>query len=205
MAAAGRGETAAIFAFDEGLGTVFARAAGLGMKLKEHVDSGMIRVQQIDPAEMSPGEFVHRLRQTVERDATRLLVIDSLNGFMNAMPDERFLTLQLHELTSYLSQRGVATILILEQHGVIGPMETPIDISYLADSVLMLRYFEAGGRVRRAISVVKKRSNQHEDAIRELRLTSAGIRVGPPLTEFTGILSGTPTYLGGQSPLLSQN
>jgi circadian clock protein KaiC len=202
VAAAARGESAAIFAFDEGLGTLFARAAGLGMPLREHVDAGRIRVQQIDPAEMSPGEFVHRLRRTVEENETRLLVIDSLNGFMNAMPDERFLILQMHELTSYLNQRGVATILVLAQHGMIGHMETPVDISYLADSVLMLRYFEAGGRVRRAISVVKKRSSLHEDAIRELRLTSSGILVGPPLTEFTGILSGTPTYRGEQSPLL---
>jgi circadian clock protein KaiC len=202
IAAAARGETVGVFAFDEGLGTVFARAAGLGMPLQSHVDSGRIRVQQIDPAELSPGEFAYTVRHSVQHDGFRVVIIDSLNGYMNAMPEERFLVLQMHELLSTLNQLGVVTILVLAQHGLMGPMQTPLDISYLSDAVLMLRYFEAEGRVRRAISVVKKRSGKHEDAIREFRLTGEGVKVGPPLTEFQGILSGVPNYRGGPSPLL---
>ena len=202
MAAAARGETVALFAFDEGLGTVFARARGLGMPLQSHVDSGQICVQQIDPAEMSPGEFAHLVRHSVQQSGVRVVIIDSLNGYMNAMPEERFLVLQMHELLSALNQLGVVTILVLAQHGLMGPMQTPLDISYLSDAVLMLRYFEAEGRVRRAISVVKKRSGAHEDTIREFRLTGEGVKVGPPLTEFQGILTGVPNYRGGASPLL---
>ncbi len=202
MAAAARDETVAVFAFDEGLGTVFARAQGLGMELQSHVDSGRICVQQIDPAEMSPGEFAHTVRQSVQQDGVRVVIIDSLNGYMNAMPEERFLVLQMHELLSTLNQLGVITILVLAQHGLMGPMQTPLDISYLSDAVLMLRYFEAEGRVRRAISVVKKRSGAHEDTIREFRLTNDGVKVGPPLTEFQGILTGVPDYRGGANPLL---
>jgi circadian clock protein KaiC len=203
MAAAARGEEVAIFAFDEGLGTVFARAAGLGLPLQAHVASGRVRMQQIDPAEMSPGEFAHRVRESVEREGIRVVVIDSLNGYMNAMPEERFLVLQMHELLSTLNQLGVITILVLAQHGLMGPMQTPLDISYLSDAVLMLRYFEAEGRVRRAISVVKKRSSAHEDAIREFRLTAEGVKIGPPLTEFQGVLSGVPNYRGETGPLLT--
>jgi circadian clock protein KaiC len=202
MAAASRDERVEVFAFDEGLGTVFARAAGLGMPLQEQVDAGQIRVQQIDPAEMSPGEFAHLVRRGVQEDGVRVVVIDSLNGYMNAMPEERFLVLQMHELLSTLNQLGVVTILVLAQHGMMGPMQTPLDISYLSDAVLMLRYFEAEGRVRRAMSVVKKRSGEHEDTIREFRLTGQGVKVGPPLTQFHGILSGTPSYRGAATPLL---
>jgi circadian clock protein KaiC len=202
MAAANRDERVEVFAFDEGLGTVFARAAGLGMPLQEQVDAGRIRVQQIDPAEMSPGEFAHLVRRGVQEDGVRVVVIDSLNGYMNAMPEERFLVLQMHELLSTLNQLGVVTILVLAQHGMMGPMQTPLDISYLSDAVLMLRYFEAEGRVRRAMSVVKKRSGEHEDTIREFRLTGQGVKVGPPLTQFHGILSGTPSYRGAATPLL---
>lgn len=202
MAAATRGEKVDVFAFDEGLGTVFARAAGLGMPLKARVDSGQIRIQQIDPAEMSPGEFAHIVRHSVQEDGVRVVIIDSLNGYMNAMPEERFLVLQMHELLSTLNQLGVVTVLVLAQHGLMGPMQTPLDISYLSDAVLMLRYFEAEGRVRRAISVVKKRSGTHEDAIREFRMNADGVKVGPPLTEFQGILSGVPNYRGDASPLL---
>jgi circadian clock protein KaiC len=202
VAAAERGESATIFAFDEGLGTIFARAAGFGIPLQKHVDSGHIVVRQIDPAELSPGEFAHIVRQCVETGRTRLVIIDSLNGYLNAMPEERFLVLQMHELLSYLGQLGVVTILVLAQHGLVGPMQTPVDISYLSDAVLMLRYFEADGRVRRAISVVKKRSGLHENAIREFQLGAGGVRLGPPLTEFQGILSGVPVYTGGSQPLL---
>jgi circadian clock protein KaiC len=202
MAAAARGEAVSIFAFDEGLGTVFARAAGLGMPLQKHIDNGQVRVAQIDPAEMSPGEFADRVHASIENDNVRVIVIDSINGYMNAMPEERSLVLQLHELLSILNQLGVVTILVLAQHGIMGPMQTPLDVSFLSDGVLLLRYFEAEGRVRRAISVVKKRSGAHEDAIREFRLTSEGVRVGPPLTQFQGVLSGAPSYHGKATPLL---
>jgi circadian clock protein KaiC len=202
LSAAEKGERAAFFAFDEGLGTVYARAEMIGLPLKELVDAGKIHLQQIDPAEMSPGEFTHLIRQSVEQDGARVVVIDSLNGYMNAMPDERFLVLQMHELLSYLNQLGVLTIVVLAQHGLVGPMQTPVDISYISDAVLMLRYFEAAGEVRRAISVVKKRSGPHEHTIREYRLSPAGIRLGPPLTEFSGILTGTPSYTGPIQPLM---
>jgi len=205
VGAAQRGECVAMFAFDEGLGTLFARAAGLGVNLQEYVDQGLITVQQIDPAEMSPGEFTQVVRDAVERRNVRVLLIDSLNGYRNAMPDERFLVLLMHELLSYLNQLGVLTIMVLAQHGLLGQMQTPIDLSYLSDAVIMLRYFEAGGRVRRAISVVKKRSGTHENAIREFQLTSEGVKVGPPLTEFSGILTGTPTYVGDPKPLMAEN
>lgn len=196
IAAAQRGEHAVYFAFDEGRGTLMARARTLGLPLQALLDSGSIRYQQIDPAELSPGEFASIVRNSVEADRARIIVIDSLNGYLNAMPDERFLILQMHELLSYLGQQGVLCILILAQHGLVGPMETPLDISYLSDAVLMLRYFEAGGTVRRAISVVKKRSGRHEHTIREFRLTDHGIDLGLPLTNFSGIFSGTPRYLG---------
>jgi circadian clock protein KaiC len=202
VAAAERGENVAFFAFDEGLGTIYGRATGLGIPLSPHVDAGRIRMRQIDPAEMSPGEFAHLVRCNVERDGARLIVIDSLNGYLNAMPEERFLVLQMHELLSYLNQLGVVSILVLAQHGLMGPMQTPLDISYLSDAVLMLRYFEAEGQVRRAISLVKKRSGAHEGTIREFRLTARGLQVGPPLTKFRGIFTGTPVYEGGLNPLL---
>src|ERR1700747_157849 len=153
---------------------------------------------------MSPGEFTQLVRDAVEKRNVRVLLIDSLNGYLNAMPDERFLVLQVHELLSYLNQLGVLTIMVLAQHGLLGHMLTPVDLSYLSDAVIMLRYFEAGGRVRRAISVVKKRSGLHENTIREFQLTTEGVRVGPPLTEFSGILTGTPIYVGGSSPLMSE-
>jgi circadian clock protein KaiC len=202
VSAASRGERVALYAFDEGLGTLFARTAQLGVPLQGFVDKGVISIQQIDPAEMSPGEFSHLVRDAVEKRGVRVLVIDSLNGYLNAMPDERFLVLQMHELLSYLNQVGVLTIMVLAQHGLVGHMQTPIDLSYLSDAVVMLRYFEAGGRVRRAISVVKKRSGNHEDTIREFQLTSEGLKVGPPLTEFSGILTGTPEYVGSPQPLM---
>jgi len=201
IAAAGRGEHAVFFAFDEGRGTMEARARTLGLPLQPALESGLIRVQQIDPAEMSPGEFAANVRRSVEDDNARIVVIDSLNGYLNAMPDERFLILQMHELLSYLAQQGVLTILVLAQHGLVGPMDTPLDMSYLSDSVVMLRYFEVAGTVRRALSVVKKRSGHHEHAIREFRLSDQGIKLGPPLTQFSGIFSGTPQYLGDTAPL----
>jgi circadian clock protein KaiC len=205
IAAAQRGERSVFFAFDEGRGTLEARAKTIGLPLQESLDKGLIRFQQIDPAELSPGEFAANVRKSVEVDGARVVVIDSLNGYLNSMPDGRFLILQMHELLTYLNQRGILTLLVLAQHGLVGPMDTPLDISYLSDSVLMLRYFEHAGRVRRALSVVKKRSGNHEHTIREFRLTSRGIVVGPPLANFSGIFSGTPQYTGDPSPLMQSD
>jgi circadian clock protein KaiC len=204
VSAAQRGERVAMYAFDEGLGTLFARAEALGVPLRDYVDQGLVSIQQIDPAEMSPGEFSHLVRSAVEKDDVRVIIIDSLNGYLNAMPDERFLVLQMHELLSYLNQLGILTLMVLAQHGLVGQMQTPIDLSYLSDAVIMLRYFEATGRVRRAISVVKKRSGTHENTIREFQLSAQGLKVGPPLTEFSGILTGTPTYVGNAEPLMPE-
>jgi circadian clock protein KaiC len=205
IAAAGRGEHAVIYAFDEGLGTILARAAALGMPLQAAVDAGLVRIQQVDPAELSPGEFTSLVRRAVEVDGARVIVIDSLNGYLSAMPDERFLVLQRHELLRYLSQLGVLSILVLAQHGLVGPMQTPLDISYLSDAVLMLRYFEFEGSVRRALSVVKRRGGGHEHSIREFRLSQRGLVIGPPLRDFSGIFTGTPHYTGGSSPLLGDD
>jgi circadian clock protein KaiC len=200
IAAAQRGEHSVYFAFDEGRGTLEARARVLGLNLDDALAAGLIRFQQIDPAEMSPGEFAANVRRSVEVDKARLIIIDSLNGYLNSMPEGRFLVLQMHELLSYLNQQGVLTLLVLAQHGLVGPMNTPLDMSYLSDGVLMLRYFEYGGMVRRALSVVKKRSGTHEHSIREFRLSSGGISVGPPLVNFRGIFSGTPEYTGESIP-----
>jgi circadian clock protein KaiC len=200
IAAAERGEHAVFFAFDEGRGTLEARARTLGLPLQQHLDSGLIRFRQIDPAELSPGEFAAFVRQAVEQDNARIIVLDSLNGYLNAMPDERFLILQMHELLSYLAQLGVLTILVLAQHGLVGPIDTPLDMSYLSDAVLLLRYFELAGTVRRALSVVKKRSSRHEHSVREFRLTDDGVKLGPPLTEFSGILAGAPRFIGEHIP-----
>jgi circadian clock protein KaiC len=203
IAAVTRGEYAVFFAFDEGKGTLKARSQTIGLDLEPAIASGKLNVQQIDPAEMSPGEFASLVRHSVERDKARVIIIDSLNGYLNAIPDSRFLILQMHELLSYLNQQGVLTILVLAQHGLVGPMDTPIDVSYLSDAVIMLRYFEYAGTVRRALSVVKKRSGKHEHTIREFQLGKDGITVGPPLTHFRGVFSGTPVYTGDSSPLLS--
>lgn len=200
IAAAERDEHAVFFSFDEGRGTFEARAHSLGFPLQKHASTGRMRFQQVDPAELSPGEFAANVRRSVEIDHARVVVIDSLNGYLNAMPDERFLILQMHELLTYLAQQGVLTILVLAQHGMVGPMETPLDISYLSDTVLMLRYFELDGTVRRALSVVKKRSGHHEHTIREFRLGRAGVTLGPPLKSFGGILSGVPQYTGPVPP-----
>jgi circadian clock protein KaiC len=193
VAAAERGEHAALFIFDEGRATLFQRAAGMGIPLRRHCESGRIRLQQVDPAELSPGEFAHIIRRTVEKHGSKVVVIDSLNGYLNAMPEERFPQIHLHELLMFLGQQGVATFLVVAQHGLIGAnMQTPVDASYLADTVLLLRFFEASGKLRRAVSALKKRSGSHEDALREYRLTRTGIWVGEPLTEFHGVLAGTP-------------
>jgi circadian clock protein KaiC len=193
VAAAARGEHAAMFVFDENRATLFRRAAGLGMDLKGHYERGRIRIQQVDPAELSPGELAHVIRRTVNQHKSRVLVIDSLNGYLNAMPEERFLQIHLHELLTYLAQQGVVTFLVVAQHGLIGShMQTPVDASYIADTVLVLRFFEVQGKLRRAVSVLKKRTGGHEDTLREYRLTPNGIWVGEPLTQFHGVLAGVP-------------
>jgi circadian clock protein KaiC len=204
-AAATRGEPAAIFALDEGAGTLYARSRALGLPLEAHVRSGLLRVRQIDPVELSAGEFEWLIRRAVEDDGARLIVIDSLNGYYNAMAEEKLLSVQLHDLFSYLRQCGVAVVTTMTQHGFVGPhMDVPIDVSYLADAVLLLRYFEADGEIRKAISVPKKRSGRHENAIRELAMNSNGLRVGPPLRQFRGLLTGAPEYVGTSDTLLER-
>ena len=195
--ATARGEMAAAFIFDEGVNTYLNRAAGLGMDLRRAVSTGHFKVQKVNPAELSPGEFAHYVKGSVERSGARVVVIDSLNGYLQAMPDERFLTVQMHELLTYLNQQGIVTILVMAQHGFLGTaMNSPVDVSYLADTVVLLRYFESKGAIRRAVSVVKKRSGYHEDTIRELRLSSKGMEVGKPLNDFHGVLTGIPVYSG---------
>ena len=196
--AAKQGECAALYAFDEGTESIIERASGIGMEIGPLIASGDIVLHQINPAEMSPGEFTALVCRGVnERNAT-VVVIDSLNGYLQAMPQERFLPLEIHQLLSYLNQQRVLTILVMAQHGLVGVVESPIDLSYLSDAVLLLRFFEAQGKVRKAISVLKKRVGTHEDTIRELRLTGQGLQVGEPLTDFQGIMSGIPTYVGSQ-------
>lgn len=193
-ASASRGEKAAVFVFDEIVETYIGRAAGIGTDIQSHIDDNLITLTQVDPAELTPGEFAHKVLSAVDRDGVRVVVIDSLNGYLNAMPEERFLTIQMHELLTFLNQRGVVTLLVMAQHGFLGTMDSPVDVSYLADTVLMLRYFEAEGAVHRAVSVIKKRTGAHENTIRELKITPQGLRVGEPLTRFRGVLTGVPSY-----------
>jgi circadian clock protein KaiC len=181
------------------------RSAGLGMAIAPYVRSGQITLEQINPAEMSPGEFTRLVRDTVERNDTKVVVIDTLNGLLSAMPDERHLILQVHELLAYLSQVGVLTILIVAQHGMVGPMKNPLDLSYISDTVLLFRFFEARGEIRKAISVMKKRVGSHQSSIREFRLSNNGLEVGEPLTAFEGIMTGVPTYTGPRRMLKGRN
>ncbi|KFN50758.1 ATPase domain-containing protein [Arenimonas composti] len=194
VAAARRGEVAAVYLFDESEETLRTRCDGMTMGLEDHIEAGRIRVRQIDPAELTPGELAHDIRAMVEQGGAKVVVLDSLNGFLNAMPDERFLIVHLHELLTFLGQSGVATILIGAQHGLIGVnMSTPVDASYLADAVVMLRYFESEGEVHQAISVLKKRGGAHERTIRGFSMRDDGLHVGPPLRQFRGILTGVPS------------
>jgi circadian clock protein KaiC len=195
-AAGDRGQRAAMFIFDESVNTLLNRTTALGINLSKHVESGNISIQPIDPGELSPGQFAHAISKAVdERDAT-IVVIDSLNGYLNATPEERFLAIQLHELLAYLGQKGVATILIGAHQGLIGgQMITPVDASYLADAIILMRYYETEGEVRQAISIVKKRGGDHERTIREFRIREGGIQVGPPLRKFRGILTGVPVLV----------
>lgn len=203
VTAAERGEASVIFTFDEVRQSVLDRCAGLGMSIEKHVDSGLIRLEQIDPAELSPGEFIHRIRKGVEKEGWRIVIIDSLNGLLNAMSGEQALSVQLHELLSYLNQIGVAGFMVMAQYGILGHgMASPVDVSYLADNVLLLRYFEAQGAVKQAISVVKRRGGAHERTLRELVMRDGKLMIGGPLSEFEGVLTGTPRYFGDRKPLM---
>lgn len=194
-----RGEGVAIFTFDETRQSFADRSRGLGMDLDPYLEDGTIHLEQVDPAELSPGEFINRIRRGVDELKWRVVIIDSLNGLMNSMSEENALTMQLHELLSYLNQLGVASFMVLAQYGLLGvAMSTPADVSYLADNVLLLRYFEAGGEVRQALSVVKRRSGPHERSIREFVMRNGTLSIGQPLVNFVGVLTGTPQYTGGQ-------
>lgn len=197
-AAAQRGERAEYYVFDESTATLCQRAEDLQIRVAPHLQSGVLQIRQVDPADTSPGQLAHRVRRAVEDEKVRVVILDSLNGYVTAMPHEEFLHLHLHELLMYLNQQGVMTVMVLAQHGLVGPMGTPIDISYLADSVLITRFFEALGHIRKAISIVKKRSGPHESTVRELSMAPGGVIIGPPLTDFQGVLTGVPAYLGGE-------
>jgi circadian clock protein KaiC len=203
IAAVERGEKAALFIFDEELGLLLDRAKLLGMDLEALRATGNLFIEQIDAAEQSPGEFTHRVRTRIDRDAVKTVVIDSLNGYQAAMPEEQFLVLHVHELLQYLNRQGASTFLTVAQHGLVGDMKAPVDITYIADTVILLRYFEAFGRIRRALSIIKKRFGSHENTIREIRIDSRGISIGEPLEGFQGVLRGVPVFTDKDStPLL---
>jgi circadian clock protein KaiC len=201
-AAVARGENAALFIFDEELGLLFERMKNMGIDLAALQATGNLLIEQVDAAELSPGEFSHRVRRCVDERGIKTVVIDSINGYQAAMPEENALILHMHELLLYLNRRGAATFMTVAQHGLVGDMQAPVDITYLADTVILLRYFEALGKVRRAISIIKKRTGAHESTIREYRISSQGMTVGEPLDNFQGVLRGIPTYMGAGSPLL---
>ena len=192
MAAAERGEHSSMFIFDESIRSLVIRSKGIGFPIEERIADGSIAVRSVDPAELSPGEFITAIRHAVEVDNARVIVIDSLNGYLNAMPEERFVLVQLHELLAYLGQQGVLTLLVSAQQGLIGQMQNTMDVSYLADNVILLRYYEAEGEVKQAISVLKKRTGVHERTIRELRICKSGVSISEPLRHFRGVLTGVP-------------
>ncbi len=196
-----RGETCAYFLFDEGLATLLSRAASMSMDIRPFIDSGQLIIQQIDPAEISPGEFSNLVRKAVSEGGATYIAIDSLNAFLQAMPGEKFLLLQMHELLSYLNQLGIVTLLVLGQHGLLGDVRSDVDLSYLSDAIVLFRFFEARGEILTAISAVKSRASAHERAIREFRLGATGVRVGEPLTDFEGVMTGVPVYRGRQAML----
>jgi circadian clock protein KaiC len=205
LAALKRGEPASIYTFDESRETLIERSNGLGMRLQPYLDSGKLQLEAVNAAELSPGHFAHRVRNRIERHPEGVVVIDSLNSYLNAMPAEQFLVMQMHELLAYLNSKGILSILVMAQTGLIGQMHSPLDLSYLTDTVVLLRYFEFRGAVRKAISVIKKRSGAHEETIREFKLAAGGVFVGPPLGEFQGVLTGVPTYTGQAGPLLGKD
>lgn len=217
VAAAERGEKCLGFILDETLGTLLNRAGQLGLDLKPHIDSGMIRFVQVNPAEIVPGELAKLIRDAVEREDVRVVVLDSINGYLNALSQERFLNLQLHEMLTYLNQLGVITIMVLAQQGLVGNMRSTVDLTYLADTVVLLRFFEELGAVKQAVSVIKKRSGNHERTIREIKVGSGGVLVGAPISGMQGVLTGIPNILspqmsgsrdvsgGGSAPTLMKN
>ena len=205
IAAIKRGEKAALFVFDEELGLLFSRMKGMGIDLEEMQRSGSLIIEQVDAAELSPGEFAHRVRQRVDDDRIKTVVIDSLNGYQAAMPEENSLILHIHELLQYLNRQGAATFMTVAQHGLVGDMKAPVDVTYLADTVILLRYFEAVGTVRRAMSIIKKRTGAHESTIREYRIDGRGLTMGKPLDGFQGVLRGVPVYVGEGQPLLQEH
>jgi circadian clock protein KaiC len=210
VALAESGERVVCYLFEETRENFLERSVGLGLDLRAQVENGSVRLEQIDPAEISPGEFSHRVRTAVESETgengARVVVIDSLNGYLNAMPSETFLLIQMHELLTYLNERGVLTLMILAQHGLVGSgMQTPVDVTYLADTVLVLRYFEAFGEVKLAIAVIKKRTGGHERSIREFSISSGGLEIGRPLKDFEGVLTGVPTFTGKRETLIQQD
>ncbi len=193
------GGRAATYVFDEVLDTLFERTEKLCLHgIRQFVDSGALHVQQVNPAQLSPGAFAMEVRRAVEEGGAKIVVIDSLNGYMSSMPDERFLTTHLHELFAYLNQRGVLTIVVMAQHGLLGSMMSEVDVSYLADTVLLLRYYEITGEIRQAISVFKKRTGAHERSLRALNILPTGVHVGEPLRDFRGIMTGVPEYRGAE-------
>jgi circadian clock protein KaiC len=204
IAAIKRGEKAALFVFDEELGLLFSRMKGMGIDLEEMQSSGNLVIEQVDAAELSPGEFAHRVRKRVDDEQIKTVVIDSLNGYQAAMPEENSLILHIHELLQYLNRQGAATFMTVAQHGLVGDMKAPVDVTYLADTVVLLRYFEAVGTVRRAMSIIKKRTGAHESTIREYRIDGRGLTLGQPLEGFQGVLRGVPVYIGEGQPLLQE-
>ena len=203
--AAKNGERSAIYLFDEAAETLFKRTDALGLNVKEYVEAGLINIRQIKLAELTPGELAYMVSEEVEKNNTRMVVIDSVNGYLMSTPQERFLMMQFHELLGYLNRRGVVSILVVGQYGLVGTMRSPVDMSYLADTVVLLRYFEAEGEVRQAISVLKKRTGKHERTIREFRIDEGGIHLGQPLVDFRGVLTGVPVYEGRSEELMGRN
>ena len=200
-----RGESVLVLLFDETKRIFLTRAAGLGLELQPYLDEGLLILEKVEPAELSPGELSSRIQAAVDKSNARMVVVDSLTGYLNALSEEQHLVLQMHEILTYLNQKGVVTILLLANHGLIGQMSVPVDMTYLCDCVMLLRFFESGGRLRRAISVVKRRVGPHEDTIREFQIASSGLVVGEPLDGFQGILTGIPSYVGKQADLLDDN
>ena len=202
-AAVGRGERVLFYLFDERLATFRLRTQALGMEIGGALENGQLHIQQIEPTDLSPGEFASQVVTAVEREKISLVVIDSINGYMQSMPEERLLPIQVHELLSFLSNNGVTCIMTLVQHGIFGnPVDEAAEVSYLADTVMLMRYFEVNGSVRQAVSVVKRRSGDHERTIRECKVARGGLKLGAPLREFQGVLTGVPTYVGGTVPLM---
>jgi circadian clock protein KaiC len=205
IAAIERGEKAAAFVFDEELDFLFDRTRELGFDLESMVADGRLFIEQVDAAQVTPGEFAHRARQLVDANGITAVIVDSINGYRSAMPEEVSLILHVHELLQYLNRRGASTFMTVAQHGIVGTMESPVDLTYVADTVILLRFFEAHGEVRRAVSVVKKRGGAHEETIREFKLGAKGISVGEPLSDFSGVLLGVPTYIGQSLPSVRGN